>query len=156
MVKTIKIIYDKYENDIGFSYLPDNEINKDHIHNIIENINGEPLVLDRTLKIYTWGVKKHTCNECDIIFDATLFSANINVDVKTLTGLDEIVQTSIMNHPLFDTIMERIITTIEEENPKVIGFICNYGKHRSVGWAELLHKLYYTNSTLKHIGLQLI
>jgi len=153
MVKIIKIIYDKYENDIGFSYLPDNQI-KDSVHSIIENIHDVPLILDRNLKIYTWGMKKHTCDECEIIFDATLFRANISVDVKTLTGLDDIVQTSIMNHPLFDTIMERIITVIEEENPKVIGFICNYGKHRSVGLAELLYKLYYTNSILEHIGLK--
>ena len=59
-----------------------------------------------------------------------------------------------INHPLFDEIMEKILTTIELENPKVIGFICNYGKHRSVGWAELLGKLYYTNSIIEHIGLK--
>ena len=50
--------------------------------------------------------------------------------------------------------MEKIITIIEEENPSVIGFICNYGKHRSVGWAELLQKLYYNNSKIEHIGLK--
>ena len=154
MVKVIKIIYDKYENDIGFSYLPENQINNNHIHHIIEKINDVSLLLDRDLKIYTWGVKKHKCDKCDIIFDATLFRANIDQDVKNLTGLNDIIQTSIVNHPLFDEIMEKILTTIEQENPKVIGFICNYGKHRSVGWAELLGKLYYTNSIIEHIGLK--
>ena len=31
MTKIIKIIYDKYENDTGFSYLPDNQINNIYI-----------------------------------------------------------------------------------------------------------------------------
>lgn len=34
-----------------------------------------------------------------------------------------------------------------------IGIICNYGKHRSVAWAELLKKLYYPKSNIKHIGI---
>jgi RNase adaptor protein for sRNA GlmZ degradation len=32
-----------------------------------------------------------------------------------------------------------------------IAFICNHGKHRSVGWAELLKKIYYKKSIIKHL-----
>ena len=49
--------------------------------------------------------------------------------------------------------MENIITLIEEEDPPTIGFICNYGKHRSVGFAELLKELYYNNANITHIGI---
>ena len=146
----IKLIYDKYQNDIGFTY-GENEGN--HQHEIITKINGNDINTNRELSISTWGIKKHKAPECDIVFDATLFSTKTNVDVKELNGLDEVIQTSIMNHPMFDLIIEKIIIEIETNNPKTIGIYCNYGKHRSVGWAELLKKLYYNKSLIKHIGL---
>ena len=151
-MKTIKLIYDKYENDIGFTYQTE-EITKFN-YNILEQINNNQNINnDRNIKIYTWGIKKHEDIECDVIFDATLFSTKTNVDVKNLTGLDEIIQTSIMNHPQFESIMERILSEIEENDPLTIAFVCNYGKHRSVGWAELLKYLYYSNATITHRGL---
>ncbi len=150
-MKTIKLIYDKYENDIGFTYQTE-EITKFN-YNILEQINNKDINNDRNIKIYTWGIKKHEDIECDVIFDATLFSTKTNVDVKNLTGLDEIIQTSIMNHPQFESIMERILSEIEENDPLTIAFVCNYGKHRSVGWAELLKFLYYSNATITHRGL---
>ena len=146
----IKLIYDKYQNDIGFT---EGENDSDHKHELITKINEIDVNDKRELSIFTWGVKKHKSPKCDILFDVTLFSAKINVDVKELTGLDEIIQTSIINHPMFDLIMEKIITEIETNNPQSIGIYCNYGKHRSVGWAELLKKLYYNNSVVKHIGI---
>ena len=146
----IKLIYDKYQNDIGFTQ-GENEI--DHKHELITKINEIDVNYKRKLSIFTWGIKKHKSPNCDIIFDVTLFSAKINVDIKELTGLDEIIQISIINHPMFDLIMETIITEIETNNPRSIGIYCNYGKHRSVGWAELLKKIYYNNSVVKHIGI---
>ena len=32
-----------------------------------------------------------------------------------------------------------------------IAFICNHGKHRSVAWAELLQKIYYSKAVIKHL-----
>jgi len=145
----IKLVYDKYENDYGFT---EGDIS-DHIHDKIEQIGDKPIDNERELTIHTWGLKKHIPVECDIIFDATLFSAKINADVKTLTGLDDIVQQSIINHPKFDLIIEMIITEIETNDTQNIGLICNYGKHRSVGWAELLKKLYYPKSVINHKGI---
>jgi len=146
---SIKLIFDKYENDIGFSYGQYNEKE----YEILENIYDIPIKYDRKLDIHTWGIKKHTPIDCDIVFDATLFNTKIDCDVKNLSGLDEIIQTSIKNHPMFDTIMERIITEIETKEPKSIGIYCNYGKHRSVGWAEIIKKIYYKNAYLKHLGI---
>jgi RNase adaptor protein for sRNA GlmZ degradation len=146
----IKLVYDKYQNDIGFTY---GENETDHNHELITKINGNDIDTNRNLSIFTWGIKKHKSIECDIVFDATLFSTKTNVDVKEFNGLDEIIQTSIINHPMFDLIMEKIITEIETNNPRSIGIYCNYGKHRSVGWAELLKKLYYNNALVKHIGI---
>ena len=146
----IKLIYDKYQNDIGFTQ---GENDSDHKHELITKINEIDVNDKRELSIFTWGIKKHKSPKCDIIFDVTLFSSKINVDVKELTGLDETIQTSIINHPMFDLIMDKIITEIETNNPQCIGIYCNYGKHRSVGWAELLKKFYYNNSVVKHMGI---
>ena len=44
---------------------------------------------NRTLDIYTWGIKKHKPVECDISFDVSLFSGKTNEansDYKKLTG----------------------------------------------------------------------
>jgi RNase adaptor protein for sRNA GlmZ degradation len=144
-----KIVYDKYENDYGFI---EDQI-KDHTHEIITNIGNKNIVRNRKLEINTWGIKKNTTIDCDIIFDCSLFSAKCDVDIKNLTGLDEIIQQSIMNHPKFDLIIEMILSEIEVNDYKKIGFVCNYGKHRSVGWAELIKKLYYNESIITHNNL---
>ena len=95
----------------------------------------------------------HEPKTCDLVFDATLFSTKVSVDVKCLSGLDEVIQQGIMNHPNFDLIIGKIITLIEENKPTTVGIFCNYGKHRSVGWTELLKKLYYPTSTCIHEGI---
>ena len=148
-MKVIKLIYDKYENEIGFvegSY-------EKHTHQVIESINDELVKKDRELTIYTWGLKKHIPVECDIIFDSSLFSTKVEGEIKHLSGLDDIIQQSIINHPLFDSIMERILIEIETNNPTKIAFVCNYGKHRSVGWAEIVKQYYYPQSKVIHKGL---
>ena len=117
-MEPIKLVYDKYENDVGFIM---SSAQGDHIHTKIEGID------DKDIPFYTWGVRKHENKECDIIFDATLFSTKISVDVKCLSGLDDMIQQSIINHPNFDLIMERIITLIEEKKPQTVGIFCNYG-----------------------------
>ena len=143
-MEPIKLVYDKYENDVGFIMSSEQG---NHIHTKIDDIK------DKQMTFYTWGVKKHEANKCDLTFDATLFSTKISVDVKCLSGLDDIIQQSIINHPNFDLIMERIITLIEEKKPQTVGIFCNYGKHRSVGWAELLNKIYYPSSICIHQGI---
>ena len=149
MVKLVKLIYDRYENDIGF--INEDSIEKKYI--ILDNIDDKLIKKDRKINIYTWGIKKHTCDKCDIIFDATLLTAKINKDVRSLNGKNDIVKQSIINHPKFEIMMETILKNIEEHEPLTIGFICNHGKHRSVAFAELLKELYYTNSKITHIGL---
>ena len=37
--------------------------------------------------------------------------------------------------------------------PAKIGFFCNHGKHRSVGWAEIIKKHYYHNANIRHLTL---
>ena len=144
-MEPIKLVYDKYENDIGFIQ---SDEQGDHTHTKLDNTDDT-----KNITFYTWGAKMHNPIQCELVFDATLFSTKVSVDVKCLSGYDEIIQQSIMNHPNFDLIMERIITLIEGKQPKTVGFFCNYGKHRSVGWAELIKRIYYPQSTCVHKGI---
>ena len=52
MAKIIKLIYDRYENDIGFIN-DDSNIENEYI--IINDINNKPIQNDRKINIYTWG-----------------------------------------------------------------------------------------------------
>jgi len=156
-MKTIKLIYDKYENDMGVLYDEKNEIEMDKtkiVDNLPRKINDIDINSNRLLNIFSWGIKKDKKSvNCDIIFDLTKFQTKINkdIDVQTINGLSDIIQDSIICHPKFLELIEIVVSNIETENPKNIAFICNHGKHRSVGWAELLQKLYYNKSIIKHL-----
>ena len=152
-----KLVHDKYENEVGVLYDDEtNELEKD-LTKIIEQlptkIDDIEINTDRAININTWGIKKPFVAECDVIFDLTKFQTKIDkdIDVQTITGLTDIIQDSIICHPKFLDIIEKVVNVIETENPKNIGFICNHGKHRSVGWAELLKKLYYKHAKIKHL-----
>jgi len=117
-------------------------------------INDIDINSNRLLNIFSWGIKKDKKSvNCDIIFDLTKFQTKIDkdIDVQTINGLSDIIQDSIICHPKFLELIEIVVSNIETENPKNIAFICNHGKHRSVGWAELLQKLYYNKSIVKHL-----
>ena len=155
--KIIKLVHDKYENELGILYDAEtNEVEKD-ITKILEHlptkIGDIEINIDRGININTWGIKKPFSVECDVIFDLTKFQTKIDkdIDVQTITGLTDIIQDSIICHPKFLDIIEKSLDIIETDNPKDIGFICNHGKHRSVGWAELIKKLYYKKAKIKHL-----
>ena len=155
--KVIKLIYDNYENDIGIIYDTDVE-NKANIETILNNlpnqIDNKEINKNRNLIIYSWGVKKDKKEvDCDIIFDLRKFQTKINEDIEvhTINGLSNIIQDSIILHPKFLELIAIILTHIESENPQKIAYICNHGKPRSVGWAELLQKLIYNKAIVKHL-----
>ena len=155
--KVIKLTNDNYENDIGITqdYENKNEVNINIIlNNLPKKIDNKDIIKNRNLIIYSWGVKKDKKEvDCDLLFDLRKFQTKIDkdIDVHLINGLSNIIQDSIILHPKFLELIEIVIKQIEIENPKEIAFICNHGKHRSVGWAELLQKLFYKNAVVKHL-----
>ena len=151
MSKTLKLIHDKFENDFGFID-GTNENNMDDIILELQKLSYKhfPKI------IYSWGVKKDIKgDDCDLIFDVTLFFTKIE-DHKKLTGMtgkDKEIQDSIMLHPRFLDLIDTIITVIDQEKPNSIAFICNHGKHRSVGWAEIVRTYLYNSAQIKHLNL---
>ncbi len=148
--KKIKLIYDLYENDYdGFEQ--DTKIN-DFDYNKILLDSKKDVVYDknRNLTIYSWGIMRHDEPKCEISFDLTKFTTKTNIkDIKLVDGRDVEIQNSIIQHPLFTKLLHKIIEEIETNNSREISFFCNHGKHRSVGWTEILKK-YYPNSIIKH------
>jgi RNase adaptor protein for sRNA GlmZ degradation len=148
--KKIKLIYDLYENDYdGFEQ--DTKIN-DFDYNKILLDSKKDISYDenRKLTIYSWGIMRHAEPKCEISFDLTKFTTKTNIkDIKLVDGRDVEIQNSIIQHPLFTELIHKIIEEIETNNSREISFFCNHGKHRSVGWTEILKK-YYPNSIIKH------
>ena len=146
--KKIKLIYELYENAYhGFEQ--DTKIDVDS-NKIVESIKDVVYDKNRKLTIYSWGILRHDEPPCEISFDLTKFTTKTDIkDIKLFDGRDVEIQNSIIQHPLFTELLHKIIEEIETNNPREISFFCNHGKHRSVGWAEILKK-YYPNSIIKH------
>ena len=113
-------------------------------------ISEKKINTDRDLTIYTWSKLKNIPVECDIIFDLSKFIISKNDS----TGLDIEIQKIIQNHSAYINIIKSILKEIEFNNYKKIGFICDYGKIVSVGFAELLKKDYYKNIIIYHNNLK--
>ena len=151
----IKLIYDKFDNDIGFIQNEAEQTSldiNDVLKNLPEKVENELINKNRVLQINTWGIKISEGSVCDVVFDLRNFQTKLDskLNVHSLNGFSKEIQDSIILHPKFIELMDKIVTTIETREPQTVGFFCNHGKHRSVGWAELLKKYYYTNAKIKH------
>ena len=84
--RIVKLIYDKYENEVGIIYDAEmNEIENDHtkiLEQLPTKINDIEINTDRVININTWGIKKPFSTECDIIFDLTKFQTKIDKKAK--------------------------------------------------------------------------
>ena len=150
--KKIKLIYELYENDNYYDGFEEetNIVKFDYNKIVLESIKDIMYDKNRKLIIYSWGILRHDEPKCEISFDLTKFTTKTDIkDIKLFDGRDVEIQNSIIQHPLFTELLHKIIEEIETNNSIEISFFCNHGKHRSVGWAEILKK-YYPNSIIKH------
>ena len=150
--KKIKLIYELYENDNSYDGFEQetNIVKFDYNKIVLESIKDIMYDKNRKLIIYSWGILRHDEPPCEISFDLTKFTTKTDIkDIKLFDGRDVEIQNSIIQHPLFTELLHKIIEEIETNNSREISFFCNHGKHRSVGWAEILKK-YYPNSIIKH------
>lgn len=154
-MKIVKLIYDKWENE-PTEY---NEYGFNLQKSIPQKLGFEDVSYDgdydmnRKLKIYSWGLKKNVSDiKVDIIFDLTVFQTKLDpsIDIPSINGLSNEIMISIINHPKFFQLLGTIVTMIETENASKVAFVCNHGKHRSVGWAELIGKYIYPKGLIRH------
>ena len=149
--KKIKLIYELYENDIAYDgFEQETKINDFDYNKIVDSIKDIIYDKNRKLIIYSWGIMRHVEPKCEISFDLTKFTTTTTKDIKLVDGRDDEIQNSIIQHPLFTELITKIIEEIETNNSREISFFCNHGKHRSVGWVEIIKKYYYPNSIIKH------
>ena len=141
------LIYEKAENEYGF--VDRDDMTDPHVPTIQRKD-------DRELRIFTWGLTKHERPDCQVHFDVSKFYTHVHTknDVRQLNGLDPEIQASIVRHPRFGDLVKRIVETIETGNLSSISFVCAHGKHRSVGWAEILKKYYYPRAVTEHHSLR--
>lgn len=151
----IMIKNDKFDSDIGFKVGDDNEYNLEAIvADKLSNIDCK----HAPNRIYTWGKSVDTSvpAECDLSFDVSQFFIEIKEypNIRSLTGKDQIIQEIIMCHPRFLSLAESIVVKVNEMKPREIGFVCNYGKHRSVGLAYIMRKYVFKTSVIINYTLK--
>lgn len=143
MIRTVVLIHEKHENE-EWGFRQDKERNSHEPMYRFKNPNS--------LTIYSWGVhQKLERPKVDVIFDVTKFVTAINGDIKNKSGLDKDIQQSIMNHPRYEMLVDCILDNIYDV--KTIAFVCNHGKHRSVGWAEIIKEYYCVEANIKHLDI---
>jgi RNase adaptor protein for sRNA GlmZ degradation len=69
-----------------------------------------------------------------------------------LISCERVAQLAFKKETFFNAseLLQKIIEEIETNISTEISFFCNHGKHRSVGWTEILKKYYYPKSIIKH------
>ena len=103
-----------------------------------------------TVQCMSFGFKYGCVSEADIVFDVRcLKNPFYEPELKHLTGLDKPVSDFVMSSPEAKGLADRILSLIdytvplyckEGKSQLVIAIGCTGGKHRSVTFAELIHK----------------
>ena len=103
-----------------------------------------------TIQVMSFGFKYGFASEADLVFDVRcLPNPFYESNLQKLTGLDEEVREYVMKWPqsrgLADKIVDLVNYTIplyidEGKSQLVIAVGCTGGKHRSVTFAQLIHK----------------
>tara|TARA_B100001094_G_scaffold59292_1_gene54774 strand:- start:895 stop:1287 length:393 start_codon:yes stop_codon:yes gene_type:complete len=126
------------------------KIQTNNFHEPFIKISDKKIDVNRDLIFYTWSSKKNIPVDCDIVFDLS----DIIIPHNNSTGLDERIQKTIQYHSAYNDIIKGILKYIELNEYKKIGFVCVYGKVVSVGFAELLKKIYYQRTIIYHNNLK--
>lgn len=110
----------------------------------------------RRLTIWSWGKNVHGENpgDCELAVDLSSFrSEYVQKSIRQADGRDAAVQEHMRSHPDFDKLMDLVVKRIEETDASSVGFVCHWGKHRSMAFAELLKEECYPRAKLKHVRL---
>lgn len=102
------------------------------------------------IQCMSFGFKYGCVSEADIVFDVRCLKNPFYVEsLRSLTGLDEKVSDFVLKLPETDELLKRLYSLVdytvplyckEGKSQLVIAIGCTGGKHRSVVFAELLHK----------------
>ena len=102
----IKLIYDKFDNDIGFIQNEAEQTSldiNDVLKNLPEKVENELINKNRVLQINTWGIKISEGSVCDVVFDLRNFQTKLDskLNVHSLNGFSKEIQDSIILYPKF-------------------------------------------------------
>ena len=97
--KKIKLIYDFYENDIAYDgFEQETKIDNafDYKKILLDSVKDIMYDKNRNLKIYSWGILKHTEPKCEISFDLTKFTTKTDIkDIRKFDGTTRIEKESL-------------------------------------------------------------
>jgi RNase adaptor protein for sRNA GlmZ degradation len=94
------------------------------------------------ISIYTWGNKKRKFkpSQSQHNFCVTGISCYKphGINLKTTNGTDRRIQEKLQRQPKFSMYMKSALSKIQTDELHTISINCHKGRHRSVGFAELL------------------
>jgi len=92
--------------------------------------------------LYTWGNKKHKQKPKPSDFNICVTGISAykpkGLNLKKINGLNDRLQAKLQRQPKYDMYMASAIQKIQSTKPKIVSINCHKGRHRSVGFAELL------------------
>jgi RNase adaptor protein for sRNA GlmZ degradation len=155
ITRYIQLSHDRCEDDYGFHTASETTSIlgvKSKLETLPWNTKPDPT---RSLQITTWGLKLHQEPMTHVTFDLSKFRTPTfdKKAVRSMTGLNTEIQEGILRHSRYLELLETIVEDIENQELTTVSLACNYGKHRSVGWAEILRKYCYPKAEIQHLGL---
>ncbi|QKF93475.1 RNAse adapter protein rapZ [Fadolivirus algeromassiliense] len=118
--------------------------------------NNYILNIERELTILTWGKssRKFKPNESQKNFSVGMISIlDYGLNLKKINGKNHELQNLIMSDKSFIQTIKSIVLEIEKNNYNTISICCDQGRHRSVAVAEIIKKIYYPQTNIKHLDL---
>lgn len=126
---------------------------KNDQHNILKDLHFNT---DREILIYTRGkaIMPSKPKKSQSSFNACVLDCRgSDINLKKMTGKTKIVQQKLLSCYSLPRWLKLTIDKIETNNYHTIDIFCTKGRHRSVGVAELIKKLYYPNAKIQHLML---
>mmetsp|Transcript_46053 Transcript_46053/g.76117 ORF Transcript_46053/g.76117 Transcript_46053/m.76117 type:complete len:105 (-) Transcript_46053:79-393(-) len=74
--------------------------------------------------------------------------------VREGDGRAEVILLEMRAHLGFVQLMQAVVTSIERDAPSSVAFMCAWGKHRSMAWAEMLKAEHYPMARVRHVRLE--
>jgi hypothetical protein len=111
---------------------------------------------DRKLTIFSYGHNVHTAPEgCEVTFDLRDFACEY--DSRAIREGRPLGSDSARDaHPSgLRGAVRGVVESIERDAPASVAFMCAWGKHRSMAWAEMLKADHYPRARVRHLRLEL-
>jgi hypothetical protein len=168
LVDALEILISNEYDAAGFvEPVDESEIKKSNMDFLYSELKPTLMVPSHDVYLISFGakhiknmnaIKQHNISNMikmkyDIVFDARVIVSRKPSGTHNLRGTDEIIQKEMESGTNYETVVRRIVNSIETTGHRVIGIYCTAGHHRSVALAELIKKYLYPDAKITHLHI---